>query len=560
MRTLLVNTLIIGILSVMLTSCSKDFLDLPPESNLTDGAFYLNNDQVMSATATLYNLVWFDYNDKASYNIGDFRGGTTFDAWNDRDNVEFKTTANTTDNSVAWRAFYNVVGQANTTMLNIRQSQSADLSEDVKKIAIAECRFMRAVAYEHLVMNWGAVPVIANNIDLLEDPLVVRRNTISTVWEFITRDLLAAARDLPESRPQAGRVTKWSAEGMLARTYLTRAGVDGGGGTRIQSHLDSSMYYAQRVIEESGASLLPNYEDLFMFPYDNNAESLFSLQWAFASDEWGSNNSVPAYLTPAGELGNGDGWGGAKGATFWLLSQYEGMDEIDENTIQGRTVDRRLHATFMLPGAFYPELPYADENGDLAMGYTVPEPGGELGNTVDFASYKKYVVGRLSPTQATSQHYSHDTYMLRLAEVYLTYVDAAIGNNGSTTDPMAIDYFNVVHRRATGQSVEDEITADDLIRERAKEFAGESRFWYDLVRIHYYNPEGAYTLIGSQDRGLYSIEPDNPNDPTQWTIQKVTWDANRLFNASSANFQLPLPTTEVSSAPNLLEDPVDYEF
>lgn len=560
MRALLLKTLGVCILALIASSCSKEFLDLPPESNLTDGSFYLNDAQAMSATATLYNLVWFDYNDKASFNIGDFRGGTTFDAWSDRDNVEFKTTANTADNSVAWRAFYNVVGQANTTMLNIRQSNAPDLSEETKKIAIAECRFMRAVAFEHLVMNWGAVPVIDNNISLLEDPLTVRRNTISSVWEFITRDLTAAARDLPESRNQEGRVTRWSAEGMLARTYLTRAGVEGEGGNRVQTYLDSAKYYAQQVIEESGAALLANYEDLFIAPYDNNQESLFSLQWAFASDEWGSNNSVPAYLTPSGDLGNGDGWGGAKGATFWLLSQYEGMVEIDESTIQGRTVDKRLHATFMLPGAYYPELPYSDENGDIATGYTVPEPGGTLGDAIDFASYKKYVVGRLSPTQASSQHYSHDTYMLRLAEIYLTYVDAAIGNSSSTTDPMALDYFNAVHQRATGQVIDEEVTASDLMIERAKEFAGESRFWYDLVRMHYYNPAGTYELINNQDRGLYSIEPDNPNDPTQWTIQKITWDENRLFSASSANFQLPIPTTEVSSAPNLLEEPVDYEF
>ncbi|WP_116108937.1 RagB/SusD family nutrient uptake outer membrane protein [Lewinella sp. IMCC34191] len=560
MRAILKKTLALSLLCGVIYSCSEEFLMVPPEDSLTDASFYTNDAQLMAATSTLYNLVWFDYNDKASYNIGDFRGGTTLDAWNDRDNVEFKTTASTIDNGVAWRAFFNVIGQANTTMLNIRQSESSELSEEVRRTAIAECRFMRAVAYEHLVMNWGPVPIITNNIDLLEDPLSVRRHTVESVWRFITQDYLAAARDLPESRTQEGRVTSWSAEGMLSRTYLTRAGVAGAGGNRDQTYLDSAKYYAQRVIESSGASLLPDYADLFTVPYDNNAESLFSLQWAFASGEWGSNNSVPAYLTPTGALGNGDGWGGAKGATFWLLSLYEGFEQIDDITLQGRTVDSRLHATFMLPGGYYPELPYADANGDLAVGYTVPEPGGDLATTVDFAAYKKYVVGRLSPTEAISQHYSHDTYMLRLAEVYLNYVDAAIGNDDATTDPMALDYFNAVHERATGQTVEDEVSEMDLLEERAKEFAGESRFWYDLVRIHYYDPEFAYEVIGNQDRGLYSIEPDNPTDPTQWTIQHISWDANRFFNASSANFRLPLPINEISSAPNLLEEPVDYEF
>jgi len=233
---------------------------------------------------------------------------------------------------------------------------------------------------------------------------------------------------------------------------------------------------------------------------------------------------------------------------------------IDDNTLEGRTVDTRLHASFMLPGDHYPELPYADPNGEVIMGYTVPEPGGTLGETVDFAYYKKYVVGRLDATQAVSQRYSHDTYMLRLAEVYLTYVDAAIGNSNSTADGQAMEYFNAVHARATGQMTLEAITAEDLMHERAKEFAGEGRFWYDLARMHYYDPTGTYDFVSNQDRGRYSIEPDNPDNPTQWTIQHITWDNERNFSASSANFELPLPATEVSSAPNLLEDPVEYQF
>lgn len=557
-----INKLIsIGVVFLfLLIGCSDNFLELPPESNLTDGDFYQNNSQVQSATATLYNLVWFDYNDKASYNIGDFRGGSYFDAWSDRDNVEFKTTPNTPDNGVAWRSFYNVIGQANTTMYNVINNSGAEVTDEIKNISIGECRFMRALAYEHLVMNWGAVPIIENNLELLDDALTVRRNTISSVWEFITRDFEAAAELLPEVSLQPGRLNKWAAEGMLSRTYLTRAGVESEGGVRVQEYLDKAKMYAQRVIEQSGAQLLPDYEDLFMYPYDNNDESLFSLQWAFASGEWGSNNSAPAYLTPTAGLGNGDGWGGAKGATFYTLSLYDGFEPIDENTLQGRTLDSRLHATFMLPGAYYPELAHSNSNGELMTGYRVPDNGGVLGQDVSFASVKKYVVGRLSATEATSQHYSHDTYMLRLAEVYLNYVDASIGNNGMTSEPRAIDYFNAVHSRATGQNITSQLTAELLFEERVKEFAGEARTWYYIVRIHYYNPELAYQIVSNQDRGLYSIASNNPQDPTAWTIQKIAWDNNRNFSASSANFQLPLPATEISSAPNLLDEPVDYEF
>ena len=36
-------------------------------------------------------------------------------------------------------------------------------------MAIAEARFMRALAYRYLAMNWGEVPIIENNLELLHD-------------------------------------------------------------------------------------------------------------------------------------------------------------------------------------------------------------------------------------------------------------------------------------------------------------------------------------------------------------------------------------------------------
>jgi hypothetical protein len=35
-----------------------------------------------------------------------------------------------------------------------------------------------------------------------------------------------------------------------------------------------------------------------------------------------------------------------------------------------------------------------------------------------------------------------NTYMMRLAEVYLIYAEAVLGNNATTSDETALDYFN----------------------------------------------------------------------------------------------------------------------
>ncbi|MBX3240985.1 MAG: RagB/SusD family nutrient uptake outer membrane protein [Chitinophagaceae bacterium] len=539
----------------LLSACSKDFLVKPPTDAITDGNFYKTDDQVLAATALLYSRVWFDYNDKASYNLGDFRGGTAFSAWNDRGNVLFNTTGNTPENGAAWRSFFIVVGQSNLAIENINTYAGAGVSDQVKKMAIAEARFMRALAYRFLVMNWGEVPVIENNLALLADTSITK-NTIPSIWRFLTGEMRDIAEDLPETPLRPGRLTRWSAEGMLARFYLTRAGVDGSGGGRNQAFLDSAKFYADRVIKNSGASLLRNYSDLFLFPYDNNAESLFSLQWVYSGPTtWGTQNSTPAYLAYSPDIANGDGWGGDKGATWWMISMYDGFNEMPDGSMKGRTLDQRLKATFMLPGASYPEITQ-----------TIPGGGKQKlvfpfsGTDNNFLAIKKYVTGKAEDVggQAASQRYGHDTYMLRLAELYLIYAEAVLGNSPSTTDATALEYFNKVHTRAGLPAFEDPLTLDDILKERFKEFSMEGMAWYDLVSLHYHNPQKAYDILNEQDRGLFFTSPDQFPNPTEWTFTKTSWFSERNITANSGNFRLPIPDAELSQAPNLLKPATEY--
>ena len=549
---------------IVLSACKKNFLEKPPTAAITDASFYQTDEQVLAGTAGLYNKVWFDYNDKASYNIGDFRSGTTFSAYNDRGNVLFNTTSENGENSASYRSFYQVVTQSNLTIHNINTYAGAAVSPNIKKVAIAEARFMRAVAYRYLVMNYGEVPVIENNLELLNDTSLTK-NTAKSIWRFITREMRAVAADLPATPVQVGRVTKWSAEGMLARFYLTRAGVEATGPAgRNQMFLDSAKYYAQDVIANSGAALLPSYESLFKYPYDNNKESLFELQWVYQPGQYGAQNSTPAYLNFSPDIANGDGWGGDKGATWWMLSQYDGIQASGDTMLKGRTIDQRLKATYMLPGASYPEITQLLSTG-VKQKLIYPNNGGD----VNFAAIKKYVVGKAEDVggNAAQQNYPNDTYMQRLAEMYLIYAEAVLGNGTSTTDATALQYFNMVHTRSglPAYTATDNngnptpLTFDVIFKERVVEFAMEGMAWYDLVSLHYYNPQKAFSIINSQDRGFYNITPDVFPNPSQWTIKKTTWaTTDRKVNANEGNFLLPIPSAEITLAPNLKKPAVEY--
>ncbi len=530
-----------------MAGCSEDFLDRPPLDAIVDANFYQNDDQILAASAPLYNIVWFAYNDKASHGIGDARGGVLTSGSYQLENVRFNTTGETGENGSSWRAFYNVVAQSNSLINNINAFAGEDVTERIKNYGISEGRFMRGLAYSYLVQNWGPVPIITNNTALLQDTTIAR-NTEESVWQFIIKDFRFAAENLTESPALNGRLTKWSAEGMLAKMYLVRAGV---GGTRNQTFLDSAAYFAKRVIDNSGASLMENYEDLFKTQNNNNVETLAALQWVYnagQAGQWGAQNSVQAFLAYGSEItGFGDGWGADIGASKWMLDLYDDL-----------VFDERRKGTFMFPGDHYSYITQVPAGGS-AQELRVPAQNTD--GTREFngrAWVKKYVVGRPEDNdgKVVQQGTEINTYILRLADVYLTYAEAVLNTNPAE----ALKYVNMVRQRA-GVNALTSVTWQDIFEERIKEFAMEGQAWYEFTKLHYYDPEKAYDILSNQDRGTFRIYADQIPDPTLWEIEIPDDDTSpRYFDVSAANFLIPIPSAELSRAPNLRKPPVPYDF
>lgn len=533
----------------MFASCSKDFLNRPPEDAIVDVNFYQTSQQVLASTAPLYNIVWFAYNDKASHGIGDGRAGVLTSGSYQVVNIRLETNDVTPEVYSSWSAFFNVVAQANMAIYNVNKYTGPAVPSNIKQMAIAEARFMRGVAYSFLVQNWGAVPIITDNNTLLTDTSITR-NTVESVWEFIVRDLQFAVDNLPPTPAQPGRLTSWAAKGMLAKAYLTRAGL-GGTGQRKQEDLDKAKEFSLDVIENSGARLMENYEDLFMMKNNNNSESLFALQWKYDGD-WGAQNSVQAFLAYSGDItGFNDGWGGDLGASWDQLLLYANND-------------KRLKATFMLPGMHYAYIHQsvddpANPGRKMVQELQVPwlnRDAGERWN--DRAWVKKYVVGRPEDNNGKigEMRTEMNTYMLRLADVYLIYAEAVLGNSATTNDGKALQYFNAVRRRA-GVAEKDVINGNDIYIERRLELAVEGQAWYDLVRMYYHSPQQAVNLINAQNRGDYHIIPNAEKFATSWAI---TADTEIKVTVSQGNFFLPIPAVELTTAPNLRKPPVPYQF
>lgn len=528
--------LIIIAILVAAQSCSKEFLNRPPEDQLIADVFYKTEAELKAGTAPLYNIVWFDYNDKAALSFGDARGGNMIS--NDRDQFYRFAVPATDGNTLlpAYKSFYKIIAQSNQTILNIRNNATT-VPDAAKRAAIAECRFMRAMGYYFLVSNWGPVPIIYDNVTQMGDPEVTR-NTVESIWEFILKDMNYAAQYLPPVASDEGRLNKYSAEGMLARFYLTRAGV-GSAGTRRKSDLDSAKYFAADVVHNGPNVLEPNYYDLFRGENHNssknNKESLFSIQWMPIKEPWGINNSFQAYMARNGDItGSWDGWGAAHGASANLIKYY--VDNPRDSV--------RRKATFMFEGDFYPEI-RKDKNG-----YTFTDSS--------IANTKKYIIGSVADNGGKGSEMCAyiNTYMLRLAEVYLIYAESILGDAASTSDADALKYYNAVRTRA-GMEAKTSITFDDIFLEKRIETVFEGIYWYELMRLFYFNPAKAKAMINAQDKGPYKIKyVPNSQNPRRWTATYTP----TYYEVKDETIYLPLPEAELVKAPNLTKPPVPFDF
>jgi len=416
---------------------------------------------------------------------------------------------------------YNLIGQCNGVINGIEQKVDKSISDAAKNAALGEAKFIRGMAYYYLASLWGAVPIIEDNSKLIKDPLL-KRHIVSDVYKFITHDLSFAAKYLPPT-DEKGRVTTWSAQGMLAKVYLTMAGL-GGNGSRDQKYLDSAKYFAGIVCKESGLNLLDNYYNLFQSKYNDNEEALFSLQWATgASIAWEEGNLLLTY-SPSNDINpQKNGAWTSLSPTYDLYLAYDAKDSV------------RRKAAFTLNGDFYPELNAA---------------GG--GYTSTGQSMKKHIIGNEkdnnSPSMTFTASIEHDA-LLRLADVYLIYAEAILGNNASSSDAEALKYFNKVRTRA-GVDPVSTINMDSVLKERRIEFAFEGQYWLDLVRLSYWNPTKAVNLLNGQQRVTFAYANGvaTPDPPI----------GTAVVPATISSFTLQLPASELSADPNLAQPPVKY--
>ena len=544
---------IAGILSF--SSCAKDFLEQKNTYQISQDNFFDNDEAVSQAVMPLYSYVWFDFNDKFYYGMGDGRANNITAQYSDYiyPYTNFTETGLSTGLTEAWGALYSVVAQANNTINNIANNSTANVSETAKIQGIAEARFMRGLAYWYISSLWGCA-VIYNNTQDLVNNYVVSPNPVADGIEFAIRDMEYAAVHLPSASPATGRVNKYAAYAMLSRFYLSMAGLttsgrydgsnvatDANRGTRNEYYLDAAKKAAAVVIEEGPYKLADTYAELFAAStFNNNSESVFQLQFQ-AGAEGGLAQSMTRFLAWSTQVNQGNSWGGS---TYCSYDLWEEFKEYEDQTLGTKVDDAiRRHNCIASYGESYPEL---SANPEKPYVYGETENAGSQG-----ANVKKYVIGTNAVNGfAVNNNSGINTYMMRLAEVYLNYAEATLGNNGKTTDATALKYFNALRTRA-GVATKNSLTFEDIRHEFRVETAFEGLYWYFIVRRGYYQQQEMVNYVNHQHRNASYYK----SATHEYVLSEDYAEPGpSVATATAKNLTLPIADTDQTKNPLLKPD------
>ena len=563
--------------AILTTSCG-DFLDRPAEDSYNAGNFYKDDSQCVQGVNYLYNSPWYDFQ-RGFIKVGEVMSGNYY--WGSSPYMTLTVNSTDADLMNMSNSLWAVIGHANTVYNYLKNASS---SQSVKNQCMGECLAWKAMAYFFLVRSFGDVPIVHDNSTMLADGSYsnVSRVQKSDVYDYIIMTLEKSMELLPKAG-NPGRIDYYSAEGLLAKVYLYKSGVNANGhGQRNSDDLNKAASYAKDVIGHSGRTLMANYSDVFRLQNAQNRECLFSWLWTADTSIWTVQNTLQSDLAMQGFDEFGDCWGGYSGPSVDLQEAF-GVSPLDDPATR-TDVDERRKATMMMAGDFYDYFweDKTDEQGRKGFnflqflydsnGYGSGGPGtlqSATGvNSVkhlygDAYDHKTHAVDGIS---ASNMHSSLATPVLRLSDVYLVYAEAVIGNNNSTTDASAIDAFYKVRSRAIKSAARPtSITWNDVWKERRLELAMEGDRWYDFVRRSYYDMSGATNELKQQKRGAYyglNTLYKNYYESKSWNVDASTmhYATETLApNVSEQTFTLPFPSQDVVFNGNLQKTPVHVD-
>ena len=353
--------------------------------------------------------------------------------------------------TAAWNIPYRVINQCNN-ILEVKDQIQGDQNEINKLVSLAY--FWRGWAHFYASRFYGDV-VIKTTTESWEDTKL-SRSPVLDVYKQVEKDLLEALKYLPPSwGPEKSAYPNASAlKTLLADFYITWAGWP----IKDETKYVQAANYAQDVMMTSGASLLPDFADLWKYDligtYDDSPEHIWSIVY-LTTEQIGTNDRARA---------------------------------IGRQFIQPE--ERNGFADFFSEIGFFNSFPAGYRKN---MTFKTVHAGVQWQNNSEGHPYYRKYRGSYDFGNSRNAQSGADFMVYRYADVLLLYAEAKAMSTGP--DATAYEAINKVRRRANNLPINTPNVSVDLtpglgkiafrdavIDERAWEFAAEQRRWYDLIR------------------------------------------------------------------------------
>lgn len=466
-------------LTIMFSSCSEEFLDVEPMTDVLDNNFYNTIADAEMALIGCYdgyqrtssngNTSFYVTSEILSDNAFGGTGNTDGRGYQVLD--RFNMAESPSDNNLfngTWSDYYAGIFRCNTLLT--RLDGVAFKSDSVTRNRIeGEARFLRALMYFDLARLFEKVPLIT--VATTEN---VAQAEPADTYKQIADDLKFAAANIPadaypkdQATENDGRVTSYAAKALLARVYLFYKGYYGNddlGVTSAEVLAGLEDVIASNefdLVEEfkslwPAASYVPDLSDTTIdksgYAGEGNIEIVFAQKFNSTQD-YNGNVDGNRWLVLMGMRNTnwspyGKGWGAAT-VNPRLVAEFANEDE------------RKTASIIDIAGEginTFDEKDQREYTGYSNKKYTptaLPDGASDTGGSNDF---------QISQDQ--------DYIVIRFADVLL--MAAELGSSNAQA------YYDKVRTRAG--LPERAATTANILEERKFEFAFEGLRYWDLLR------------------------------------------------------------------------------
>lgn len=354
----------------ILTSC-EDFLDLKPLDQEVSTNFYQTEDDAKQALVAVYDVLTYQSMPGISWapylTVSDILsddcyagGGDANDGLDENElNLHNVPSTNLLAQSI-WAKNYTGIYRANLYLEKIQEMQTTD---EFRIRTIAEVKFLRAYFYFEQVRFFENIPLLTATISGPSE-YEQTQSTPTQVYNQIALDLDQAIADLPQTLDpsEAGRITKWAAQALLARVYLFYNGVYGqdldAGGKAITKAVVTE--YLDDLIANSGHDLFPDYQTNFKIAGEFGVESVFEISYGDTPPWWDWNYVVGGLGNLAAQMqgprvGGSTNWD--RGWSFAPVNQkladdLQGDPRYDYTILEQAELDGKLTKGYQHTGLF----------------------------------------------------------------------------------------------------------------------------------------------------------------------------------------------------------------